>query len=809
MVEPTKQVTRQRISPEQARAERRERIRKRDIEKLTPKLKKIREDIKRRASKAREQDPARAALLEQKAQEFASTGTIATTGKQVPRSERLTARESRFVAIRGLIIRQEQIPVRDQQRAAKSTRALIKDVERSKTLGEARQIILQEARVRGEVLPAKLQIRFIDREGQIQRVGDADVDAIRRRDDRRRGAVGADVLGAPERDLVAVKGRIEKAPKEKRISGRLRKRAEELEFEAQFRTETPVERQFKGLQASGVAFSASVAGFVEQPITTAKGIVRSIIDPIGTIKGIGTGLRERPAQTVGELGAGFLLGKGISKGVSRVLPPKAPKLISQEIITQRFITPRTIRDISQIRIVAKTRFRTIGIKGVGTQLFTKVKPGEFSLIGEVKLKAPGLKTTALIGGKAVKVKGGFDVVSLAKLQQKGRAPTFIKEFTKTAELIKDPQQKFRTLTRAAQIPKGKPITEPLKARFGAAVTQEVFIEDIFRPGRSIFRKQVVTELGKPILEQILETRAVELAPKEVAKAIEFPRPLDLSRTFAARQAAAPRGARAPPAQRVIRAPTQLLAPPAPTQTIIQNIIKQQAKQITRQRAATISPVLISPRAARQAQRQRAVVLPAFEPSPQKTVLQNLSETILRDRQRVLTIPGVRQIPLTETIPRQRAAVRARPITRAIPRALQKAATTPLLLGSIFGSAIAQRQVQAVRARPVTRALPKTLAVLPALPPAIPALIPPDLPFFLPISKRRKKKEKRRRRAIPPFGLEQKFGLRPSLIAQVFDLKLGVTPKQLKRLRKATFTGLEIIPKLIVRRKKKKSKKKKR
>lgn len=109
------------------------------------------------------------------------------------------------------------------------------------------------------------------------------------------------------------------------ILNRMNRFTGRLEYEAQL-SKNPFETQVKSLAAFGISALKPGVQIVTRPVEAVKGTIYSYLHPIATLKNVGQGLKETPAQTLGELFGGYLLAKKGSEVIGNYRSEQALKL---------------------------------------------------------------------------------------------------------------------------------------------------------------------------------------------------------------------------------------------------------------------------------------------------------------------------------------------------------------------------------------------------------------------------------------------------------------------------------------------------
>lgn len=296
------------------------------------------------------------------------------------------------------------------------------------------------------------------------------------------------------------------------------------------------------------------------------------------------------------------------KGVAsaRAQARAKPTFTAEEAVTKRVTTKGLTIDETYVDVKAALNKKVIEVKGRGTQSFIEIGEGQFGVKGVAELTELSSKkvTSVETRGLATKIEGGFDVTSISKVKT-GKSTKTVLDITQSAELISEPTQVFKTISKSVELPKGKTIYEGTPSRISTGVTGEIFVEDIRAPtGKSIFRKEILSEFGEPLaVEQTLATNRFGINAEQFTKQFEaVPRQPDLSRTFQERQSFRPvtveGGAQATQLKtlEVLKVPTQenILSQIA-KQTAESSISKVKTSQITKsisQSGASVSGVTI-------------------------------------------------------------------------------------------------------------------------------------------------------------------------------------------------------------------------
>lgn len=268
-----------------------------------------------------------------------------------------------------------------------------------------------------------------------------------------------------------------------------------------------------------------------------------------------------------------------SIGKARVQARAKPTFGTQEAVTKRITTKDFVIDETFVDVKATINKKVIEVKGRGTQAYQKIGKKQYQLKGTAELtELPTKRLTKVeTRGLAQKVEGGYDVTSISKVKSPGKTKTIL-DVSQTAEVISEPTQVFRTMSRSVEIGKGKTLYEGRPSRVSTGVTGELYVEDIrTSTGKSVFRKNIVSESGKPVaVEQTLASNRFSVRAEQAADQFKMvSRKPDLSRTYKERQSFKPvtvqSGVQATQVKTV-----QLTAKPT-QQTMLQQIAKQQAQ----------------------------------------------------------------------------------------------------------------------------------------------------------------------------------------------------------------------------------------
>lgn len=312
--------------------------------------------------------------------------------------------------------------------------------------------------------------------------------------------------------------KVEKQKGLKAIPDIFREKREKLEYEATIKTSNPLKRQIKSYAALGLGIAEGFTYPIFRPVETVKGTIQAGLHPTEAIKQMGQELQINPGGTIGTVVGGYALGKVTSYAAGKIFEPKTEFTV-QESGTKRIATNTRVIDKTYLDITAKKGRQTFSLKGKALQEFTLLEEGRYGLKAQAELKkSMSSKITAVdTRGIAIKKQGGFDVVSASKIKS-GRKNQLYIDVTQTVDIATNEKQRFASLSRTAEVPKGKTINQAVPRRISAGITEELYIEDIFKPTKNIFKKNVLTESGDLVsIEYILEGKTSGLDPKTFTK----------------------------------------------------------------------------------------------------------------------------------------------------------------------------------------------------------------------------------------------------------------------------------------------------
>lgn len=326
--------------------------------------------------------------------------------------------------------------------------------------------------------------------------------------------------------------------------------ASRLEFEAQFRSKTPLERQARSFGAFGLGAVEMVLYPAVKPVEFVKGIISSILNPVETFKQVGEGLILEPGRTIGQITGGVVFGEVVLNPIVKTIASKKPtvNIILEESGTKRITSTSDmfVTDITQSNVKAiLNKNKVINLKGVAVQDIFKIDDEMFGYKGQAevfklnrfqlnKASPTGSQVgTSEIRGLGKKVEGGFDSLVYTKSKVVNQKP-LIYERTgiQTAELMSEPYQVFKEVSLTQNINK-----LPKLKSVSAGTTYEVGVLDTVEPKnflrKNIFESKPIYDVKDNIIgfekgnqistEQYLATERASLSKAEFNKQFEYKR----------------------------------------------------------------------------------------------------------------------------------------------------------------------------------------------------------------------------------------------------------------------------------------------
>ena len=315
--------------------------------------------------------------------------------------------------------------------------------------------------------------------------------------------------------------------------------ASRLEYEAQFKSKTPLERQARSFGAFGLGVVETVLYPVVKPVEFVKGTVSSFLNPVEAFKQVGEGFAIEPARTVGQVTGAVVFSEIVMSPITKSIKSKQPtvKIIAEESGSKRVTTELITSDITQTELKAiLNKNKVVNLKGIAIQDIFKIEEGQYGIKAQAEVFKPNKilpSATKLAESKsvgiAVKVEGGIDTLLYSKTKLTSN-PKIIYERTgiQTAELMSEPYQVFKevSLTQDVSTPKYK-----FKS-VSTGVTAEIGVLDLFE-NKNTLRKTILSESKQPIAtEQYLGTERVSVSAKEFSKQFSYERYNHLAKSSA-------------------------------------------------------------------------------------------------------------------------------------------------------------------------------------------------------------------------------------------------------------------------------------
>lgn len=231
----------------------------------------------------------------------------------------------------------------------------------------------------------------------------------------------------------------------------------------------------------------------------------------------------------------ILTGLAVGETAKRISVSKAkPEFIAEEAVTKRINTEGLTVDKVFVDVKASLNNKLIESKGAGSFVYAgEEKPvltGAANIVDLTNKKVIQIDTI----GRAEIKPGGADVLSVNEVKGVGKPKTIV-DLTKSAELIKEPTQTFKTISISQEVTKNK----ILPSQVTTGVTGEFLPENILT-GEFGGRKIIKGETGKTIaIEQTLASNKFGVSSEKFLKEFEGLRQQDLSQTFKERESFRP------------------------------------------------------------------------------------------------------------------------------------------------------------------------------------------------------------------------------------------------------------------------------